>query len=188
MKQIVLLITLFVSVCLASCASQPASLPAIVTTDAGLQEEPVFLVTTQNSEDRVTIQHEDDKAMIDIASPSGIGAASFELESGSMPGRIVARLHLGGLEEFRLTYGQTVIVVSVPSGSVLYGHAQTLVQSGRETSIEAGHPLWMEVRIVSNEESPKIPLENGYFEVEFPSGFGGESEGTFEIRWIDFYR
>jgi hypothetical protein len=188
MKQIIPLITLIVSAFLASCASQPASPPAIVTTDAGVQEEPVFLVTTQNSEDRVTVQYEDDKAMIDIVSPSGIGSAVFVPESGSMPGRIVARLHLAGLEEFRLTYGQTVIVVSVPSGAVLNGHAQTLIRSGREFLVEPGHPLWMDVRIVPDEESPKISLETGYFEVEFPSGFGGDSGGTFEIRWIDFYR
>jgi hypothetical protein len=65
--------------------------------------EPASLVILANPDDQVSLQYENGMEVIDIRSPSGIGSASFELESGVMPGEIVLRLHLTGLEQFRLS-------------------------------------------------------------------------------------
>jgi hypothetical protein len=166
---------ILLSLLLASCANQPADAQE---GNAQLQEEPVFQVTAQNSDDQVTFQYEDNTAIIDVTSPTGIGSAQFKLESGSMPGRIVARLHLAGLEQFRPSYGQTVIAVSLPSGAELSGHSQTVIQSSGEILIEEGHPLWMNFKVTSE----------GAFELDFPAEFIRDAGDFFEIQWIDFYR
>lgn len=127
------------------------------------------------------IQFENGTSWIDIQSPTGIGSATFELESGTMPANMTLRFHLKGLEEFRLTSAQDRISASVSSGD------QTLLSSGTETPLLPGHPLWMKIEIVSN-AGKKIPLEDGYFEVIVPQEFLLKTGKTFEIEWVDFYR
>ena len=63
------------SILLISCGGLPARAQA---------GEPEFTVTTKNSDDQVNIRHENGVVLIDVHSPSGIGSASFELESGSL--------------------------------------------------------------------------------------------------------
>jgi hypothetical protein len=105
-----------------------------------------------------------------------------------MPGNMILRLHLKGLEEFRLTSAQEKISASVASGDAVTLDHQTLLSSGTETPLLPGHPLWMEVQIVSGQGEKKIPLEEGYFEVTVPQEFIRNAGQTFEIEWIDFYR
>jgi len=169
---------MLLSFLLASCAGGPA--------DAGAQSaQPVFIVITKNPEDQVDIQAENGAAQIDIQSPSGIGAASFELESGTMPENITLRLHLMGLEGFRLTSARDQISASV-SGEA-NANTQTILSSGAESPLSPGDSLWIEIAIVSEAEK-KIPLEEGYFEVTVPQEFIRNAGTLFEIEWIDFYR
>ncbi len=162
----------------ASCAGGPA--------DAGAQSaQPEFIVFTKNPEDEVKIQAENGAAQIDIYSPSGIGAASFELESGTMPENITLRLHLTGLEGFRLTSARDQISTSI-SGEA-NSETQTILSPGAESPLSPSDPLWIEIAIVS-EAQKKIPLEQGYFEVTVPQEFIRNAGTTFEIEWVDFYR
>jgi hypothetical protein len=156
---------------------------------AGAQpEEPAFIVITKNPDDRVNIQYENGSTLIDIQSPSGIGSAALELESGSMPENITLRLHLTGLEQFRLTSARDRISASVANGNAVNAGSQTILSSGTESPLLPGHPLWMEIEIVSGQAEKKIPLEKGYFEVTVPQEFIRNIEKTFEIEWIDFFR
>jgi hypothetical protein len=140
---------------------------------AGAQpEEPSFIVITKNPDDRVDIQYEDGTSLIDIQSPTGIGDATFELESGTMPENMILRLHLKGLEGFRLMSGQDQI-----SASASGGENQTLNSAGQESPLQPGHPLWVEIQ----------PGE-GHFEVTVPRQFIQDAGTTFEVEWIDFYR
>ena len=169
---------ILLSFLLASCASEPI----------GAQpEEPAFIVITKNPEDQVDIQYENGMALIDIQSPSGIGSAAFELESGSMPENMTLQLHLKGLEEFRLTSAQNQISASVSSGDAS-DENQVSLTSGTESPLLPGNPLWMEIEIVSDQTEKKIPLKDGYFEVTIPQQFIQNAGKTFEIEWIDFYR
>jgi hypothetical protein len=71
---------------------------------AGAQpEEPGFIVITKHPDDQVEIKYENGTSLIDIQSPAGISSATFELESGSMPEKMILRLQLKGLEQLRLT-------------------------------------------------------------------------------------
>jgi hypothetical protein len=142
---------------------------------AGAQpDEPGFIVITKNPDDQVGFEFENGTSLIDIQSPTGIGSAAFELESGSMPGNIILRLHLKGLEGFRLTSPKDQISASVSGGEI---ENQTILSSGTESSLLPGHPLWMEIQ----------PAE-GYFDITVPQEFIRNAGKMFEIEWIDFYR
>lgn len=151
-------------------------------------DEPVFTVIAKNQDDQIEIQHEHGIAMVDIHSPSGIGSASIALESGKMPETIILRLHLKGLEDFRLSSGQMAIAASVPSSGMSEAMNQRLISSGKESSLTPGHPLWLDVEIISNQADQKIPLEDGYFEIRLPKIVIQKAGNSFTVQWIDFYR
>ena len=162
-----------------SCASQPAN--------AQSGGEPVFSVTAKNQDDQVNVQYVDKVTVIDVQSPTGIGSAKVQLESGGMPENMLLRLHLQGLEEIRLISDQVVIVASGSSSGSFNINDQRVISSGSEYSITPIDPLWMKIEIVSG-QAKKILLEEGYFEITVPRAFLRNAGNSFEIQWIDFYR
>jgi hypothetical protein len=179
MKFFVLYTILLVSLLLASCVYDRSA-------RAQSEQEPVFSMQAKNSDDQITLQYQENTTLIEIKSPSGIGSAAFKLESGDLPERIVARLHLKGLEEFRLIAGQITLAVSVPSREGLAAQNQRKISGASEQAIRSGDAFWSDIKIVSG--SQQTPLENGYFEIILPKKFIQESGGSFEIHWIDFFR
>ena len=172
-------LALLISVVLAACTLQP---------DPSNGSKPEFNVTSSKQGDTVTITSEEDVSIMDVNSPSGIGSARVELVSGILPQKMIARLHLKGLEEFRLLYADNLIVVSASSGSAFNNSNQRILLSGTEEPILPGGPLWMEIRIVSDQTVESIPLEEGYFEITFPQEFIEQAGISFEIQWVDFFR
>ena len=170
--------TFLLSLMLVSCAGLP------VNAQSG---EPIFTVTTKNGDDQVNVQHQNGTTLIDIYSPTGIGSAKFVLESGTMPGEITLRLHLKGLEEFRLTSVQESIAASVASSDAS-NISQKIIAPDSESPLLPSHPLWMQVEVVSAQPEKKIPIEAGYFEITLPKEFLQKAGMSFEIEWIDFYR
>lgn len=150
--------------------------------------EPVFSASAKNESDQITFENRGGSAIIEVQSPTGIGSAEIELVSGAMPKRLFVLLHLAGLEEFRLSAGENTLAASFSSNGVLAGKIQTYTFSGRETSITKIHPYWLNIRVVSDQPTPTLPLEQGYFEVEIPGQLLEELGNSFEIRWVDFYR
>ena len=149
--------------------------------------EPNFVVTTKNADDQVEITYEPGKAWIDIHSATGIGSATFMLEAGDMPGEIILRLHLQGLEELRFTSGEESISASISSSDPSSIH-QTLITTDQESPLLPVHPLWMPIEIVSMGGEKKIPLKEGYFQVVVPEEFLQKAGTSFAVQWIDFYR
>lgn len=161
-----------------SCASLPA----------GAQSgDPVFAITTKNKDDQVDIQYENGTALINVTSPTGIGSATLELESGTMPEEIIVRLHLRGLEEFRLTSAQTGIAASVSNSDPSEVH-QRIIAASSDTPLLPSQPLWMKIEIVSEQSVKTLPMEEGYFEITVPKEFIRKAGKSFEIEWIDFHR
>jgi hypothetical protein len=150
--------------------------------------EPAFTVITKNPDDQASIEYANGAGWIDIHSPTGIGYADLELESGIMPGEIVLRLHLKGLEQLQLISPQESIRDYVSSGGAFHITEETIVSSGTESALLPGHPLWMEIQVVSEQSEKKIPLEEGYFEVTIPREFLQKAGTSFRVEWIDFYR
>ena len=163
-----------------SCASQPAN--------AQSGDEPVFSVTVKNQNDQINVQYVDGVTVIDVQSPSGIGSAKVDLESGSMPENMLLQLRIKGLEEFRLISHQAVVVASGSSSGSFSIYDQRVNSSGSEYSITPIDPLWIKIEIVSDLATKKIPLEDGYFEITVPKEFIRSAGNSFEIQWIDFYR
>ena len=149
--------------------------------------EPAFIVIPANPDDQVSLQYENGMEVIEIRSPSGIGSASFELESGVMPGEIVLRLHLTGLEQFRLSSAEESLSASVSTADAS-SVDQRIVSPDAESPLRPGHPLWMEIEIVSDQPAKTIPLQDGYFEIGLPEEFLKKAGNSFEIQWIDFFR
>jgi hypothetical protein len=164
---------------LVSCASQQANAQA---------DEPVFTVLTKNADDEADIRYANGAAEIDIYSPSGIGSASVALESDSMPGAMILRLHLVGLEQVQLTSSHETVRASVSSDGTFRLGEQTILTAGAESPLLPGSPLWVEIDIVSTQAEKKIPLQDGYFQVTVPKEFLQNAGSSFEVHWIDFYR
>ena len=152
------------------------------------RQVPEFKIIPAKQEDIVTVSNESSATVFDIQSVSGIGSASIELVSGTLPESVTVRLNTTGLEEFRLSYNETIIAASVPSGDGFGNASERLLSPDGESPITALHPLWMKIEIVSNQSVQKIPLEEGYFEITLPKEFAQDSGGAFEISWIDFFR
>ena len=170
--------TILLSFLLMSCASLPARAQS---------GDPVFAVTPKNKDDQVDIQYENGTVLINVISPTGIGSATLELESGTMPEEIIVRLHLRGLEEFRLTSAQTSIAASVSNSDPSEVH-QRIIAASSDTPLLPSQPLWMKIEIVSEQSVKTLPLEEGYFEVTIPKEFLRKAGTSFEIEWIDFHR
>ena len=162
---------------LVSCSSQPVN-----AQDA----KPEFRITVKNADDTVSILDENSQTIVDIQSDYGIGSASFELVSGTMPDSILLRLHLKGLEDFQLISATNTIAASIASGEVFNSINQKVISSNTDRPILSNDPLWMNIEIVS--ENKHIPLEEGYFEIEIPREFIRNAGASFEVTWVDFYR
>jgi hypothetical protein len=170
---------LLLSLVLCACASQPGS---------AQPGDPVFSIKQDHPDDQITVQVEERGTVIDIASPTGIGSAVFTLESGEMPDAMIVRLYLAGLEQVRVSAGEETVAASVSSSGLLERQDQTLIEAGTETPLLPIHPLWMDIRIVTDGAAPSIPLEQGFFEIELPEALLAQDGDTLEIQWIDFYR
>lgn len=152
-----------------------------------------FEVVPKKETDQIEVDFENRVAVFDIFSPGGIGGAEIKLASGTLPEKILLRLHLKGLEEFRLTAGDKTLQAEVSShgdNAVRESVSAKSKNSDEWRMIEPGSPYWMDVKIVDPEAkpAPKIPLKNGYFEVAVPQYFIKSKISAFSIRWIDFYR
>lgn len=163
---------------LVACAGAPADAQS---------GEPAFIVIPKNTDDRVDIQYENSTSFIDIYSPTGIGSAILELESGAMPGGMILRLHLQGLEELRLSSSQTSVAASVSNSNPSEIHQRILAASS-DSLLSPSDPLWMQIEMISSQAEKKIPLEEGYFEVEISQEFLHKAGTSFEIQWTDFFR
>lgn len=179
MKTKYVILAFFTSMFLAACVMKP---------DRSNWEKPDFKITTSNSKDIISVTSEEGISLMDINSPSGIGAAHFELVSGTLPEKIIARLHLKGLEEFRLSYDETLITASISSSSAFNTSSQKVLISDGEYPTLPGHPLWLEIKIVSDQTTKKIPLEEGYFEITFPDELNEKIGNSFDVQWVDFFR
>jgi hypothetical protein len=150
-------------------------------------DESYLKAQAEGEGNQLTVKAEGDAVIVDVSSRSGIGRASMKLVSGTIPKKIVLRLRVKGLEEFRLSRDGSEIIARVSSGDG--GVTQSIrSRDGDERPITSANPRWLDVKIVSERAAPHIPLEQGHFEITLPKDFLREGGRSFSIRWIDFYR
>lgn len=97
------------------------------------------------------------------------------------------RLHLKGLEKFKVTNGKDTLEAAVSSQDAKV----RLWKDGKEYSpLDSTHPCWTEVRMVGKDRKPvkTILLKNGYFEMQLPKALFEDNPESITLNWIDFYR
>jgi hypothetical protein len=154
---------------------------------------PRFEAQAVKESDMVEVKNDAALTTFDIFSPGGIGSATIHLTSGKLPRKILLRLHLKGLEEFRFSAGGKTILLSVSSTGENRVRQNLRKENGQSEEwhiMDADSPYWMEMNIKSanSGEGGKISVEEGYFEIEVPEYFLKKEISGFSLRWIDFYR
>jgi hypothetical protein len=153
-----------------SCAQEPRGLEAIISPDDG----------------KIAIAREQDRVLATIHSERGIGKAVLKRLGEKWPRQIVLRIHLSGLELFKLTTPSTRLSWSVSS----HGQQEstvTLLEESKETALKPGHELYSPITIVPKKAT--IPLsQEAYFEIVLPGPLLKHDESELQLQWIDFYR
>lgn len=144
-------------------------------------------VSVEGEGNSITVRDDGATVILDVSSRGGIGQATIKTLSMTSPEKLILRLRLKALEEFRLSYDRITVIANVSNDDGVI--TQSLRSSdGDERPITPDNPHWMEIRIVSDKTSPRIPLDEGHFEITLPKDAFGKSGRAFSIRWIDFHR
>ena len=163
-----------------------ANVCGVVTAD---NESPPFKITTRRENDKVEVKVEKDRAIFSIHSPTGISQALIERTDENWPKVIVLRLHLKGLESFRVSNGKVTVDASVSSH---YDKPRfRLWRDGKEDSpLDTKSPFSMEILMIGEDGKPveTIPLKSGYFQIQLPKALFEDNPKSITISWIDFYR
>ena len=154
---------------------------------ASAADDSPFKITTKRDDDKVEVRVENGKTVISVHSPFGISQAIIERNEKNWPDTVMLRLHLKGLENFKVTIGKVTLEAAVSSqdGKV------RLWKDGKEDSpLDSKHPYWMEIRMVGKDGKPvkTIPLKDGYFEMQLPKALFEDNPKSITLNWIDFYR
>jgi hypothetical protein len=177
-----------IAVLLAACLAASVALTACGSSGGG---RVTLNVAPDRPETRITVAADAEQAIVEVFSPAGVGGAGVEITSATFPKKIVLRLHLRGLEELRLAYGNTVVRASISSdgGNSISQHQIGAGASAAQQPLSATSPYWMPIRIVPAGTAPAtIPLQDGAIEVEAPQDLIAGGQTKFAIQWIDFYR
>ena len=135
------------------------------------------------------VKAEKDKVTFSVHSPFRISHAAIERAGETWPDAVVLKLHLKGLEDFKVTSGEVKL-----GGSASLHDGKPLVRlwkDGKEdTPLDTKSPYRIEVRILGGDGKPAtaIPLKGGYFEMPLPKALFDGNQKTITVNWIDFYR
>jgi hypothetical protein len=112
--------------------------------------------------------------VVSITSKSGIGGARILRGEPQWPARLVIRLHLKGLESFRMDNGAIHIETS------LMGPARTPYWKTGQIQRQTDHPVGTLEMQVSQPE--------GHVEVVVPKEMTEGNPEAINVAWIDFFR
>jgi hypothetical protein len=164
---------------LAGCAAVPAA--------TATPAPPVYRAVSEGEGNETSVSVEGQTVFVDLRSQRGIGRARIEHVSGDPAGNLVLRMHLAGLEEFRLFYNEISLSASVSSDDLHAITQSALTASEGERPITMDSPFWLDIQVTSDADSTQDPLDPGQFEITLPKIFLREGQ-AFKIQWVDFYR
>tara|TARA_Y100001960_G_scaffold198179_1_gene207401 strand:- start:370 stop:984 length:615 start_codon:yes stop_codon:yes gene_type:complete len=113
-----------------------------------------------------------DATIFEIRDQFGIGSGTIQRVARAWPGKILVRLHLGGLEGFSLTVGKKVLARTELKVRMLDSKGKPL--PGRYLVKPAGP-----------NGSKRI---EGYYEVAVPARILTADVKEIKLNWVDFYR
>jgi len=148
-----------------------------------------YKISTKHPADRVAIAVEADATVISIRSPGGIGEATLERIGTKWPAKIVLRLHLNGLEDFRISTATTKLSVAVAS-SAQTPRVRIWKDDQEANPLGPNDRLWIRVGMLDEQRQPtdELPLKSGLFELALPPLLFEQQPKSITLRWIDFYR
>jgi len=149
-------------------------------------KETQFKITTTRDNDKVEVKVEKDTAVFSVHSPFGISQTVIERTDGNWPDIVMLRLHLKGLENFKVSNGIITLEAAVSSQD---GKVRIWKDGKEDSQLDAKSPYWTEIRMVSDDGKPvkTIPLD-GYFEIQLPKALFEDNPKSITVNWIDFYR
>ncbi|MCM2370522.1 hypothetical protein [Aporhodopirellula aestuarii] len=148
-----------------------------------------FSITVRHVDDSIKVQSEDERTIFSIRSPRGIGQAEIRRETDSWPQHVVLRLHLKGLEGFRISNGAVTLHASVSSHG-----ANPTIRSWKDNdetvTLDSESPYWMNLKLLDQNGEPTrdIPQGKGVIEIQLPTAILDGKPEKLTIHWIDFYR
>lgn len=146
------------------------------------------LITAQGLENKVVMVLEENTAVFNIRSETGIGSANVLLQSGRWPSQVILRFYLSGLEELTVTYGDAILTLNI-SSTEANQIIQAVTRSGSTEPIDSDSPYWMDVSVLDAAGNPAtIPVTDGAIEVSLPPDFFSQDVDSFALNWVDFYR
>jgi hypothetical protein len=154
---------------------------------ADVVEESQFEITTKRDNDKVEVKVESGKAVFSIHSPFGISQAVIESTSGNWSDFVILRLHFKGLESFKVSNGKVTLEAAVSSQD---GQVRLWKDGKEDSPLDFKSPYWTEIRMIGKKgrAETKIPLEDGYFEIQLPKALLEDNPKSITVNWIDFYR
>ena len=167
------------------------ALPWVLTACQASPAQAVVTATPRRPDAQIEVTQTPTQTLLAVVSQGGIGEADVSLTPGAKPSRLIIHLHLRGLEQFRLIYGDTIITVAVASvGQPIVRQQRSLVSAPViEEPLTSTSRFWLPLRLVTDAASgAKIPLENGFFELEAPADLLAGDYRAFRFEWIDFFR
>lgn len=148
-------------------------------------DEPQFKITTKRDNDKVEVKVEKDKTVVSVHSPFGISQAIIERSEEIWSDTVMLRLHLKGLENFKVTNGKITIEAAVSSQD-----SRQWKDGKEDEPLDIKSPYWINIRLVGEDGKPAttIPLNDRYFEIQLPKALSEDNPKSITLDWIDFYR
>ncbi len=152
--------------------------------------EKAYEITNLRPKGSVTFDAKEDAVVFSITSTTGIGKATIRRTGEHWPKVVKFQIHLRGLESFTIAHGDVKLAVAVTSTG---DHARLihLWKDGKEgPQLGKDSAYWTDVKMVAKrpDKKPRIPLDDGYFELEVPRALLKSNPESLAIGWIDFYR
>ncbi len=154
---------------------------------ANAADESPFKIVTKRDNDKVEVNVENENLVISVRSPFGISQAVIERADENWPATVILRLHLKGLENFKVTNGKVTLEATVSRQD---GKVRQWKDGNEDSPLDAESPYWMKIRMVGSEGKPvkAIPLDDGYFGMQLPKALFEDNPKSIKVNWIDFYR
>ena len=149
-------------------------------------EESQFKITTKRDNDKVEVKVESGKTVFSVHSPFGISQTVIERTEENWSDIVMLRLHLKGLENFKVSNGTITLEAAVSSQD---GNVRLWKDGKEDSPLDAKSPYWTVIRMFSDDGKPvkTIPLD-GYFEIQLPKALFEDNPKSITVNWIDFYR
>jgi hypothetical protein len=152
------------------------------------EDKPQFKFTSKREDDRIIVKKEQDRTVFDITSPFGISEVVIERMGETWPDNIVVQLQLSGLEYFLATSEKASACGRVHN--LTKYDMELTVDGKKEDPKDPKSANFMEFKVIGRDGKipEKIPLQDGYFEMQFPKSFFLGNPKKITLQWVDFYR